>query len=77
VLKRIFRPTRDKVMGEWRKLHNGELHNLYSPPNNIMQIKLSIMRGGRACGMHRRGQESVHDFGGKDCRKDTTQKIKV
>jgi hypothetical protein len=29
VLKRIFGPKRDEVTGEWRKLHNGELHNLY------------------------------------------------
>jgi hypothetical protein len=31
VLRRIFGPKRDEVMGEWRKLHNGELHILYSP----------------------------------------------
>jgi hypothetical protein len=30
VLRGIFGPKRDEVMGEWRKLHNGELHNLYS-----------------------------------------------
>jgi hypothetical protein len=30
VLRRIFGPNRDEVMGEWRKLHNEELHNLYS-----------------------------------------------
>jgi hypothetical protein len=30
VLRRIFGPKRDEVMGEWRKLHKGELHNLYS-----------------------------------------------
>jgi hypothetical protein len=29
VLRRIFGPKRDEVMGEWRKLHSGELHNLY------------------------------------------------
>jgi hypothetical protein len=39
VLRRIFGHKRDEVMGEWRKLHNGELHNLYSSPNNIRQIK--------------------------------------
>jgi hypothetical protein len=31
VLRRIFGPKRDAVTGEWRKLHNQELHNLYSP----------------------------------------------
>jgi hypothetical protein len=30
MLRRICGPKRDEVTGEWRKLHNGELHNLYS-----------------------------------------------
>jgi hypothetical protein len=33
VLRRIFGPKRDEVMGKWRKLLNGELHNLYSSPD--------------------------------------------
>jgi hypothetical protein len=33
VLRRIFGPKRDGVMGGWRKLHNKELHDLYSPPS--------------------------------------------
>jgi hypothetical protein len=44
VLRRIFRPTRDEVTGEWRKLHNGELHNLYSSPHIVRQIKSRRMR---------------------------------
>jgi hypothetical protein len=39
VLRRIFGPTRDEVTEEWRKLHNRELHNLYSSPDVIRQIK--------------------------------------
>jgi hypothetical protein len=39
VLRRIFKPTRNEVMGEWRKLHNEELRNLYSSPDIIRQIK--------------------------------------
>jgi hypothetical protein len=35
VLRRIFGPKRDEVTGEWRKLHNEELHILYSSPNII------------------------------------------
>jgi hypothetical protein len=39
VLRRIFGPKRDHVTGDWRKLHNEDLHNLYSPPNIIRMIK--------------------------------------
>jgi hypothetical protein len=44
VLRRIFGPKRDDVMGGWRKLHNVELHNLYSSPNIIRMIKSRRMR---------------------------------
>jgi hypothetical protein len=44
VLRRIFGPKRDEVMGDWRKLHNEELHNLYSSPNIIRMIKSRRMR---------------------------------
>jgi hypothetical protein len=44
VLRRIFGPKRDGVTGEWRKLHNEELHILYSSPNTIRQIKSRRMR---------------------------------
>jgi hypothetical protein len=39
VLRRIFGPKRDDVTGEWRKLHNEELHNLYSCPDIVRQVK--------------------------------------
>jgi hypothetical protein len=39
VLRRIFGPKRDEVTGEWRKMHNWELHNLYSSPDIIRQVK--------------------------------------
>jgi hypothetical protein len=44
VLRRIFGPTRDEVTGEWRKLHNGEFHNLYSSADIIRQVKSRRMR---------------------------------
>jgi hypothetical protein len=44
VLRRIFGPKRDHVTGDWRKLHNEELHNLYSQPNIIRMIKSRRMR---------------------------------
>jgi hypothetical protein len=47
LLRRIFGPKRDEVTGEWRKLHNEELHNLYSSPNIIKTIKSLRMRWAR------------------------------
>jgi hypothetical protein len=47
VLRRIFGPKRDEVTGEWRKLHNEELHNLYSYPYIIRQVKSRRMRWAR------------------------------
>jgi len=39
VLRTIFGPKRDEVMGEWRKLHNGELNDLYRSPNIVRVIR--------------------------------------
>jgi hypothetical protein len=44
VLRRIFGPKRDEVTGEWRKLHNEELRDLYSSPSIIRIIKSGRMR---------------------------------
>jgi hypothetical protein len=44
VLRRIFGPKRAEVTGEWRKLHNEELHDLYSSANIIRIIKSRWMR---------------------------------
>jgi hypothetical protein len=51
------------VTGEWRKLHNEDLHNLYSSPDIIRQVKANEVGG--ACGTHGRGERSVQGFGGK------------
>jgi hypothetical protein len=44
VLRRIFGPKRDEVTGGWRKLHNEELHGLYSSPNIVRVIQSRRMR---------------------------------
>jgi hypothetical protein len=57
VLKRIFGPKRDEVTGEWRKLHNEDLNDLYCSPNIVRVIKSKRMRwaGHVACMGERRG----------------------
>jgi hypothetical protein len=44
VLRKTFGPKRDEVTRDWRKLHNEELHNLYSSPSIIRMIKSRRMR---------------------------------
>jgi hypothetical protein len=44
VLRRIFGPKRDEVTGEWRKLHNEELRDVYSLPNIVRGVKSERMR---------------------------------
>jgi hypothetical protein len=44
VLRRLFGPKRDEVTGEWRKLHNEELNDLYSLPNIVRVVKSRRMR---------------------------------
>jgi hypothetical protein len=44
VLRRLFGPKRDEVTGEWRKLHNEELNDLYSSPSIVQVIKSRRMR---------------------------------
>jgi hypothetical protein len=60
VLRRVFGPKRDEVTGEWRKLHNEELNDLYSLPNIVRVVKLRrirwaghVARMGKDRGVHR------------------------
>ena len=44
ILRKIFGTTRDEITGEWRNLHNAELHALYSSPNIIRNLKSRRLR---------------------------------
>jgi hypothetical protein len=61
VLRKIFGPKRDEVTGEWRRLHNEELSDLYSSPNIVRVIKSRRMRWAG----HGGGEMCVQDFGGE------------
>jgi hypothetical protein len=57
-LRRIFSPKRDAVTGEWRKLHNEELHKFYASPNIIRVMKSRRMRW--AGHVARMGRTAMH-----------------
>ena len=61
VLRRVFGPKRDKVKGEWRKLHNEELSDLYSLPNIVRVVKSRRMR----CGAYVGGESCAQGSGGE------------
>jgi phosphatidylinositol kinase/protein kinase (PI-3 family) len=58
IRERIFGPKRDEVTGGWRKLHNEELHNLYSSPSIIRMIKSRRLKcAGNVARMGRTGMD--------------------
>jgi hypothetical protein len=65
VLRRVSGPKRDEVTGEWRKLHNEELNDLYSLPNIVRVVKSRRMRWGRACGVYGGGEGCAQGVGGE------------
>jgi hypothetical protein len=63
VLRRIFGPKRDVVTGGWQKLHNWELHNLYSLPTIIKTIKSMWMRwAGHVACMRKGGGQRMNAY---------------
>jgi hypothetical protein len=69
VLRRIFGPKRDKITGEWRKLHNEEHNDLY-PSTNIVRVIKS--RRKRWTSQVARIQTCIHDFSGQTGGKENT-----
>ena len=65
VLRRIFGPKRDEVTGEWRKLHNVKLNDLYCSPNIVRIIKLRTVRWAGACSTYGREKRRIQGFGGE------------
>jgi hypothetical protein len=61
VIRRIFEPKRNEVTGGWKKLHNEELHGLYSSPSIVRVIKARRMRwvGHMACMREVRGAYNI------------------
>ena len=59
VLRRTCGPKRDEVTGEWRKLHNEELHVLYSSPNIVRVIKSRRMRWTVHVARMGRGEDNI------------------
>jgi hypothetical protein len=68
VLWRIFGPNREEVTGGWRKMHNEELHNLYSSRNIEVENQEDELCGA-VCSAHGGDKKSVH-FGSEARRKE-------
>jgi hypothetical protein len=65
VLRSIFGPKRDEVTGEWRKLHNEELHDLYCTPTIVRVIKSIRMRWAGHVARMGRGEACTEFLWGK------------
>jgi len=68
VLRKILRFRKDKVIGEWRSLHNEGLYDLYSPLNVIQVIKSRSVRWLGACTMNGGDERCLQGFGGGNLR---------
>jgi len=65
VLKRIFGPKKDEVTGEWRKLHNEKLNDLYCSPNIVRVIKSRRMRWAEHVTRMGGDERRIQGFGGE------------
>ena len=87
-LRGIFGPKRDEVTGEWRKVHNEELNDLYccmictavwsvQLTKHYLGDQIKCNEMGWACSAYREGQRSILGFGEKSWRKETTRKTQA
>jgi len=65
MLRRIFGPKRDEITGEWRKLHNEELNDLYCSPDIFRVINYRRMEWGGTCSMFGQEEMCIQGFGGE------------
>jgi hypothetical protein len=65
VLRRIFGPKRKEVAGEWRRLHNEELHNLYASTNIVRIVKSRRMQGAEHVARIEEMRNTYSNFVGK------------
>jgi hypothetical protein len=65
VLRRVFGPTRDEATGEWRKLYNEELNDLYPLPNIMRVVNSRKNEIGGVCGAYGRGERCAQGVGGE------------
>ena len=65
MLRRMFGPKRDEVTGEWRKLHNEELNDLYCSPYIVRVIKSRRLRWEGTCSTYGVEERRIQGFAGE------------
>ena len=70
-------PKRDEVTGEWRKLHNEELYDLYSSPNIFRVIKSRRIRFAGQSSAYGGQERRIQGFAGETRSKETTWEIRA
>ena len=77
VLRRIFGSERDEVTGEWRKLHNEELNDLYCSPDIVRMNKSRRIRFAGQSSAYGGQERRIQGFAGETRSKETTWEIRA